>query len=75
MITLKCKACNASMDSNAWVESIQDYNDLCYTCLEAIGYDDETNLYSISAEATLFLEEADKEAPYESEEATVSTPE
>ncbi len=48
------------MDSNFWSESINDYNDLCYTCLEAIGYDQSTDSYSIHEETNLLLEEADK---------------
>lgn len=59
MITMKCKACNASMDSNFWSESLQEYNDLCYTCLEAIGCDSDVNPYSASSEASLLLEQAD----------------
>lgn len=40
------------MNSNPWVESIQDYNDLCHTCLEAIGYSllDSESLLSVASE-------------------------
>lgn len=37
MITQKCRACNATLSDNIWVDLIGDYNDLCTTCLMEIN--------------------------------------
>ena len=57
MLSLQCRACSAPLDSNHWVETIQDYNDLCPTCLESISIFMDNREVTLGKDAVVFLEQ------------------